>query len=324
MKDIVWVNTVRAFGIFLVYLYHCEFYFGVNTYQMSKWYIPFFMAIFFFVSGYLFFFPNKIINIKAKLKSLLNKQLWPYFVFCSIIYIPKILFRGGTLSFGEFASEVLTGSASWFIAALIVLQIIVLIFWNIIRSPIAWGGVSLILSIMMMFFDNEGGQSFWYWKSSVAALPFFALGGIFHYYEEYLMKYINFFSGLLFLILYIIILVFFDAYVNIGQAVCNQYILGLVNSILGTLAVISLFYRMPKTQIYTFIGQNTLPFYFVSGGCPLVVTSLAKKYIEIQTPLINIVFALSSLLLAVFITLIIKNNFKFMLDFSVIAKHKCR
>lgn len=133
-NNIVWVDTVRAFGIFLVYLYHCEFYFGENTYELSIWYIPFFMAIFYFVSGYLFFM-NKTVDLKKKINSICAKQLWPYFIFCSLIYFPKQMARGGYISFVDYAKQIVTGSASWFIASLIVLQILVIVSYRWIRKP---------------------------------------------------------------------------------------------------------------------------------------------------------------------------------------------
>lgn len=61
-KEISWINTAKAICIILVYAYHSSVYFGYDTFSF-KYYSPFFVTSFFFISGYLVF--SKLIENKT-------------------------------------------------------------------------------------------------------------------------------------------------------------------------------------------------------------------------------------------------------------------
>ena len=54
-KDINWINAVRGLCIIMVYMVHCEAYYGVWIGWANVFIHPVYVNAFFFVSGYLMF-----------------------------------------------------------------------------------------------------------------------------------------------------------------------------------------------------------------------------------------------------------------------------
>ena len=76
------------------------------------------LLVFFFISGYL----TKVetFDFKKTMTSIVKKLLFPYFLFSSIIFIPKHLIHGTEISLPVMLYEILGGFSSWFVAALAV------------------------------------------------------------------------------------------------------------------------------------------------------------------------------------------------------------
>lgn len=71
--------------------------------------------------------PGKRLDIKHKLNSILSKMIWPYFVFTTIIWVPKMIKHGRDIDIASYFVDVFGGTASWFIAALIVAELMILL-----------------------------------------------------------------------------------------------------------------------------------------------------------------------------------------------------
>ena len=55
MGNKIWIDYTKAFCMFLVYINHTEIYYGYNIPYAETIYRPFFVNLFFIVSGYLLF-----------------------------------------------------------------------------------------------------------------------------------------------------------------------------------------------------------------------------------------------------------------------------
>ena len=54
-KNINWINAVKAICVILVFLRHCENYYGFHLGRPDSLYLTVYVNAFFFVSGYLLF-----------------------------------------------------------------------------------------------------------------------------------------------------------------------------------------------------------------------------------------------------------------------------
>ena len=73
-----WIDNARGICVFCVLLAHCKL---EHTY-LQMIYTPFFLALFFFLSGYLF---NCHKDIKTDILKLVRNLIIPYFLLCFLL-----------------------------------------------------------------------------------------------------------------------------------------------------------------------------------------------------------------------------------------------
>ena len=54
-KNIIWINTVKALSMIFIYFVHCQLYYGLLFSGLNQFIYPFYVNVFFFISGYLLF-----------------------------------------------------------------------------------------------------------------------------------------------------------------------------------------------------------------------------------------------------------------------------
>ena len=116
-----WVDALRGFCMVAILLDHTEIYFTGTNIIDYRHYVSNVLVVFFFLSGYLFY-RDESFSLRKKLVSIVRSLLVPYFIFTTIIAIPKALVHG--MDIGTTLLTVVTGQASWFVAALIVAEIV--------------------------------------------------------------------------------------------------------------------------------------------------------------------------------------------------------
>lgn len=320
MKEKSWINTSRAIGIVCVYLYHSEIYMQGDSIS-GFLYTPFFMAIFFFVSGYLFFASKK--GIKDRFERLLTKMLWPYFLFCSLIYFPKLLARGYDITLNGYFPNIFGGHASWFITALIVLQIIILAGYKWIKDSRLWLIIGVVFFCIVQFLNDGVDNSPWCYKTALQSLWIFALGGVFYKYEVRLVPYISWKSCAPIVAIYLAFVSILEPFALLRSFNNEMIILKVFVAILGMMGVIILSYQIKPGRIIQYIGRNTLPLYFMSGGFPLIYSFLLRS-IPLNSFLLSILVFVLSIVSGIISTYLIKRYLPFMLDITLIRQTKYR
>ena len=116
-----WIDLLRGFCMVAILLDHTEIYYTGDNIIGYNYYVANVLVAFFFLSGYLFY-KDTPFSLQLKLKAIARYLLLPYFIFTTFIAIPKALAHGFDIP--ETLFSVLTGQASWFIAALIVAEIV--------------------------------------------------------------------------------------------------------------------------------------------------------------------------------------------------------
>ena len=133
-KNIIWINTGRALCMICVYIAHCNVYYLNHISPLYFLYKPFYLAFFFFLSGFLFFKNLDNFLFKKKISSILNKLVWPVIFFPSLIWVPKMIAHGGSIGLEAYLTDILGGTAAWFVSTIIVAQLISLLLVYVFKK----------------------------------------------------------------------------------------------------------------------------------------------------------------------------------------------
>lgn len=291
---ISWLDYGKGLSMLIIILFHTDIYYvGESSFLVDLLFYHTSIAFFFFASGYTaklesFNFRNSILYIVSRL-------LIPYFIFSTLIYIPKFLLRGWEIDVLTMLYEIFGGLASWFIASLVVSRLALSIILKFTRNVSLIGAFCLLLSaagfIMTQYLE---APILWYANYGLMSMLYICLGLIFRKQEALLGNKIKL-QALVSTILYLLF-VLIDLYVlkdsplhNIcsssyiyglkaGQVVILRVVYYLITSILGIWMIISLLKLMPSGINYlSYVGRNSLTYYYLNGGVVFILTFIFNK-----------------------------------------------
>ena len=204
-NDIIWIDWVKFICIFFVYWCHVV-QLGSNVSPINIPYGFFFVNAFFFVSGYLIFskqmekneigrnikeFWNTNIVGRGMLPNIIFKIAIPSVIFSILDYIPKVMIRGGEMSFWMFFYETFLRGTNWFTCALTISEIIIFIllltrlkkihYYLLLGVAIAMIG-KYLQDTNYLILENKYLP--WFYKSGMIATIFLVIGGLFQKYEK--------------------------------------------------------------------------------------------------------------------------------------------
>ena len=256
-----------------ILLFHTEMYYAGYDIIPYSFYVENALAMFFFLSGYLFYKDNGTIHPKQKIFSIAVNLIIPYFIFTTLIALPKALAHGDEINILTLASEILLGEASWFIAALIVAEIIIL--------------TVLAFAIGNLENANYNTYNFWHINEALLALLFLYLGYTYHQFEKNLRLQP---SALIPLAACLIILKYieyrYEWKMVMGPIVVTSIPTFLCDCIISCLLLSSIFAHLESRIIapraLSWTGSHCLVYYFICGGVPLltakIMTSIGLPY----------------------------------------------
>ncbi len=338
-KDIQWINTMKAICLFLVFLFHSEFYCDVRFYDLTSYYVRFYVSSFFFMSGYLLL--NKqlfsdMINLEAKKwwfqkgggRTILSNGIWriiiPTIIFCTLIFFPKNLLRGEEFSINDYLVDSILGKSSWFTWALFWAEVLMVIALLTRIKNIWFYFVFGIAMVVIEFFIKTNGIIFlndeampWNYRQGLLACIFLAFGGVYKKYEDKLNIIFLSKTGKLVLLMMAILYVFL---------IFNRYNSMFLFYFLSFLSIIILVYicKMFKgNNITKYIGRHSIGFFFVCGGLPNVFFILTTKCVPISLgPSLPLVVAVLSYIFAFFLVYVLNEYLPFLFDLRVLWNNK--
>lgn len=308
---------------------------GVNDYIH-----PIYVNGFFFVSGYLLFrkqLSSPLINQstsqyiieggRSLFQNVVFKIMIPTILFSLLEYVPKHILRDEGLSLHTFLSNTIGGGTYWFTSALVVAELVALLLLisrkNYIGFYVVTGLIVAIFGYYLVQIDFHlfgFGRDPWAYRRGLMAIAFIVMGGLYWHYEETFVRVLNKYVVAVLLAAYIII--FSDrshtAKVLISTMDINW--MGYLASLLGCVLLIELCKLLKPNSILTFVGQNSLCFYFLSGGLPMLVSMLVKRFLgdnHLYGLLIVFVLCLS---IAYAITFLLNRYLPFVFDLRILKK----
>ena len=277
MERVGWIDFLRGISMILILAFHTEVYY--KEYDVTPYYIYTTNAVilFYFISGYLFY-RHEEFKLKNKIKSIINSLVIPYFIFTTIITFLKVLIRQQTIDWQDIAINILSGRASWFIAALIVGESLFSVILWISRGKHLWLSTAAIVCGIIYYIIPFNQHNYWQWQDALMAFVFLYLGYLFHQYQQ-AFHTINkpLYSSIFLLILILIKVYEYDVDLPMRNIAVENAPLFMMDAIIWLFLVVSIIKYIPRFKMIEWTGQHCIVYYFLAGGCPLLISILLNK-----------------------------------------------
>lgn len=258
-KRLDWIDNARGLCMIFVMIHHIS----VSEAWAAKIYLPVFLTLFFFISGFLFVNPNKNASIPQKALNIFTSLLLPYCIYCVLTSVFHLLTGG----YGAFVADIrisFLGEKSWFISALVVTEMLGLITLLYRKNRILLYVIFIALSLAIYFLlPNQ--EYYWNFRNAMFANLYFVVGMICRQYGivSYFLK--NIVGAIL--SLFYACLVIIDIAYNVNSGNFNEsftnYPFFIFESIIGIPAFIWLCSKITNyNKCLLFIGANSLLYYF--------------------------------------------------------------
>ena len=196
-----WIDLLRGFCMVAILLDHTEIYYTGDNIIGYNYYVANVLVAFFFLSGYLFYKDTPFL-LQQKFKAIAQYLLLPYVIFTTFIAIPKAFAHGFDIS--ETLLSVITGQASWFIAALIVAEIVFSTVLWACKGKTWWLLIlSLVTSVACYFLSTRYSNIYWQIENACMALPILCFGFFYHKWENVFHRFHNLSSSFFLFILHL-------------------------------------------------------------------------------------------------------------------------
>ncbi len=298
MNRIGWIDFLRGLSMMLILVFHTEVYY--KEYDVTPYYIYVTNAIilFYFISGYLFYRPESF-SLKKKLNAITRSLLFPYFIFTSLIAVPKLLVRQEAINLQEIVINILLGRASWFIAALIVGELFFALLLTKTRGKITWLLTDAIACLIIYYVIPFNQHNYWQWQDALLAVTFLSAGYIYHQYDNHFNTINKPLYSLIFLLILIIIKVYeYHVDLPMRNIAIENVPLFLADCIVWLMLVISIIRYIPRCKMIEWTGRHCIIYYFLCGGCPLIISIFFNK---IGLPYNNYLYRYLLALIAVYL-----------------------
>ena len=277
MNRIGWIDFLRGLSMMLILVFHTEVYY--KEYDVTPYYIYVTNAIilFYFISGYLFYRPESF-SLKKKLIAIVRSLLFPYFIFTSLIAVPKLLVRQEAINLQEIVINILLGRASWFIAALIVGELFFALLLTKTRGKITWLLTDAIACLIIYYVIPFNQHNYWQWQDALLAVTFLSAGYIYHQYDNHFNTINKPLYSLIFLLILIIIKVYeYHVDLPMRNIAIENVPLFLADCIVWLMLVISIISYIPRCKMIEWTGKHCIIYYFLCGGCPLLISMIMNN-----------------------------------------------
>ena len=301
-KDIVWIDWIKTFCMFLVYWCHISM-FGIKC-AVNVPYAFFFVNAFFFISGYLIFkkyyspsiqdksfLRNQLIGRGGWIPNILYKIAIPTVVFNIIEYVPNTIIKGESATVSGFLFATVLRGTNWFTGALCISELLLLVLFVFLRKKSIW--LYLLFSIPLFLLGNYLSKSLfviwkdpafpWFYTSGLMGLLFLVIGGVFNYYENKIDKLMSYLGGGIFGVVLFAIYCFLAINKPFGSATATALIgydfQGVLLSLLSIFALIYIFKVFPQVKAVKYISRHSIGFFFLSAPIPFAFCKILEHFL---------------------------------------------
>jgi fucose 4-O-acetylase-like acetyltransferase len=298
---------------------------------------------FFFISGYLLFwkqltpprisagfqqFISKNGGLRKSLGNIIFRMVIPSIIFAVLVFFPKHLLRGTEITTKEFVFDTIGGTTFWFTSALVVAEIVLLLLFTTRRKSI-WFYVPFcfvfsVLGWYLATYDIDlipGTHSFpWHYKQALISMCYIAAGGLYWRYETQIRKVLKKWILVVLTVGFVVVVLLWHDEMRFITSLCQINVLGYFVTLWATILLIELCRAIPEIKALSFIGQNTMGYYFLSGAVPNVMAIIALKLIPGLHWWVLLLLWVLNLLLATLFVIIINHWLPWLWDLRKLSK----
>lgn len=344
-KDIYWINALKALCMIFVYFGHSELYYGAYIEPINWFRLTFNTNAFFFISGYLLFWkqltPPRIDadfsdyvkgGMSKTTGNLLHRIIIPSIIFAVLVFFPKNLLRGSAISAKDFIYDTIGGTTFWFTSALVVAEFVLLLLLMTRRKSI-WFYLPICMGLSVLGWylaDNDinlvkGTASFpWQYKQALISMAYIAAGGLYWRYENQKRKVLKKWVLALLTAAFVVVVLLWHDKMEFITSLCRINLLGYFVTLWATVLLIELCRAIPEIKSLSFIGQNTMGYYFLSGAVPNLMAVLALKFIPGLHWWVLLLLWMLNLFAATIFVKIMNRWFPWMFDLRLLRNKKGR
>lgn len=281
-KRKIWIDLVRGFCMLAILVHHTEMYYVGEAIIDYRFFADNALCTFFFISGYLFYKETPF-NLKYKLLSILKTIIIPYFIFMSVIALPKALAHGKFVSVSDSILSIVLGQQSWFITALATAEIIFSILLYLSKQYKWVLPIGVLISFMgiILLTGNEQMLAHNYWNimDGLLAISFLYIGYLYHQKENVINRFPLYLYIIPFILFFISkwVIVEYKVYCYLGPVDIDNYPVFIVDNVLAILLITRLCKLLPDMKPISWMGSHVIVYYFLCGGVPLTLSVLANK-----------------------------------------------
>ena len=271
-----------------ILLFHTEMYYIGNDILPYTMFVENALALFFFLSGYLFVSSHRPFNLPTKMRMIFRRLIIPYLFFTLLIAIPKGWVHHNQISLLSIFIPIITGKASWFVATLIVAEIYYALIQYLADRLCSSLRCRLLLETCTMLSPVIGYLIFEEYCSidilsvTTIALVFIFLGRMFRLIEHR-MTFIQHNWVIMCMALLLFGMKLYEYRANVSMIFfyidIDSYTLFYADTLLSCLLLVSLLRKIKGTlRLLSWTGRHSLVIYFFCGGVPICIAHVMPTY----------------------------------------------
>ncbi len=290
MKErILWIDEARGLAMLAILLFHTEMYYVGNDILPYTMFVENALALFFFLSGYLFVSAQHPFCLSVKMRSVFRRLIVPYLFFTLLIAIPKAWVHHDEISFGSIFTPIVTGKASWFVAALILAEIYYALILYLLgkccisrRSRLSLETFCMLAPMIGYIIFDESCPV------DILSVTMIALVFIFAGRMSRLSEHRIFLAqrdwGIVGMALLLFCMKLYEYKANVFMTFfyirIDSFSLFYADTLLSSLLVIALLKKKQgiSLRLLSWTGRHSLVIYFLSGGVPICVAHVMPAY----------------------------------------------
>lgn len=265
----------KGFAMLSILLFHTDSYNFEELIIPYEYYVENFLALFFFVSGFLFYRETEF-DFKHKLKSIIKTIVLPYFIFTSAMSFPKALVHGNTFS-TDIITNIFFGQASWFVTALVLAEILFSILIIVsYKNKYVMPAVCFACGITAVYISPS--FNFWHYHNAMLAMPYLYMGYVYHKYEIPVTWFVN---NKVFVAAGTVLLISMKYMEHttplrmlFEPVIVTSFILFFIDTMMFITLFILLIKHIRPYKMICWTGRNSLVYYFLCGGVPLITNRM--------------------------------------------------
>lgn len=266
--------------------FHTEMYYAGSDVTPYALYVGDVLAIFFFLSGYLFL-SGKPFSARSKMMTIVRRLIIPYFFFTLLFVLPKAIVHDEMNELSSMIIKIFLGQSSWFLSALIVGELLFVLLIQLTKGKDLYIGLFAILCLVLAgIIGNHyspwlNPYNYWHINEAILACFLMSAGFLFQKHERRFQQYFNRFTLTILLLIFLLlklVIIRNGMEMVLGSIHASNYPVFIADLLVSILLMISIFRYIPKISFMQWTGQRSLVYYFICGGVPLIVAMSFNKF----------------------------------------------